>query len=344
MASWAPDSCTVLAEVTRSGFTESIHFGAIAVVTAFGDLLAASGDPQVATFLRSTAKPFQSASLVRAGVPERFGWGDCELALTAGSHSGEPGHVSLVARILARAGLTESALQCGSQRPFHEPSARALEAAGEPVRPIHNNCSGKHAGMLAAAVAGVHPIDSYPTPDHPVQQANRRLLARLAGKTADAIETGVDGCGVPTFRLSLGEAALALARLADGRALDDADAEAGRRVFDAMRQHPWLVGGTDRLDTDVMAAIPGLVAKAGAEAFYGLAIEPGRLGDQGVGVALKVADGGDRARGPIVVEVLEQLGLLTRAEALDRHGTVVLRNRPGDSIGTIQPAFSLTWR
>ena len=332
----------MLAEVTRGGFVESVHYGVIAVVAASGELRAACGDPEVATFLRSTAKPFQSASLVRAGVPERFGWGDAELALTAGSHSGEPGHVRLVAEILNRAGLAESALRCGPQRPFHEPSAGALAAAGEPFRPVHNNCSGKHAGMLAAAVAGNYSSASYPAPDHPVQQANRDLLARFAGVTPERIGIGVDGCGVPTYRLSLRQAALVLARLADARGLDMADALAGRRVFEAMRQHPWLVGGTDRLDTDLMAAAPGVVAKAGAEAFYGLAIEPGRLGDLGVGIALKVADGSDRARGPVVVALLRQLGLLPQPALLERYRTVILRNRPGDPVGAIRAAFTLS--
>jgi L-asparaginase II len=330
---WAPARLVPLAIVTRNGRTEAQHLGAVAVVDARGALQAAAGDPELVSYLRSAAKPFQAAVVVESGAAEAFALGPRELAVIAGSHAGEAEHVALVQQILARLGLDEAALRCGAQPPLSPAAAAVLAAAGEQPRPIHHNCSGKHAGMLAVCRHAGWPLESYLVPSHPVQQRNREMIAALAALPVEAVGVGVDGCGVPTFAVSLRAMARLYAQLAAPQALPPARARALDRVREAMLTHPHLVAGSGRLDTALLRAAGGrLVVKGGAEGVHGA----GLVGE-GVGVALKIADGASRAVGPAFLAVLARLGWLS-AEALAplvAYAQPAVLNSRGERVGEI---------
>lgn len=281
----------VLAEVVRSGFVEGWHHGSVVAVGPDGGVLLSAGDPAAPVFPRSSNKPMQAAAMVRAGLdlPGPL------LALVAASHNGEPVHVAGVREILSRAGLTPADLQNTPDLSLDEPSARAhLRAGGEPDS-LHQNCSGKHAGMLATCVVAGWPTQTYLQPDHPLQRLIRATLEELAGEPAAA--TGVDGCGAPLFAVSL--VGLARAFQALVRA-EPGSAEA--RVAAAMRAHPYQVAGRNRDDTELMSGLAGCLAKGGAEGVHAAAL------DDGTAVALKIADGASRARTPVLVAALRAAG------------------------------------
>jgi L-asparaginase II len=336
-----------LVEVTRGSLVESRHLGALAVVTANGDLLYSCGDPGLITYLRSSAKPMQSVALVESGAADAFGLTDRELAVISSSHSGEEMHTACVAGILRKLGLEPQHLACGLHAPLHQPAAQRLAAAGQPVTVLHNNCSGKHAGMLALARHLGAPTEGYFRPGHPVQQRILSTVAALAGLDPTEIVVGVDGCGVPVFGMPLRNAAWAFARLADPGGLPPERAAAARRVVKAMQTYPEMVGGTERFDTDLMRqTAPRVFAKGGAEGYYALGVLP-LAGDwpDGVGMALKIADGDPlgRAHPVAVIEALRQLGVLTEEDlaALAKWRTGEARNHRGEVVGQVRPAFSL---
>lgn len=293
-----------LVELTRGDVVESSHRGALAVVDAQGRLLAAAGDPQHVAYLRSSAKPFQALPTVDAGALDFYALDVQALALMCASHHGTEEHVLVAQRILDAIGLDVSALRCGVHWPVDEAASRRLAAAGIEPDARHNNCSGKHAGMLTLArFWGLDDLD-YTRPDHPVQAAILARLAAMAGLPAAAIHTAPDGCTVPAFALPLANAALAFARLVAPAAPADC-----RRVVAAMQAHPHLVSGHGALDDVLMRAGAGaIVSKGGAEGYQGLGI---RTPDgRNVGLALKIEDGNARAKGPVIVAVLEALGLV----------------------------------
>jgi L-asparaginase II len=332
-----------LVQVLRNGRFEARHRGAIAVVEPCGRLRYHVGDPDLVAYMRSAAKPFQLLPLVESGAVKRFGFSDAELAVMCASHSGEDYHQRAVVGILEKIGLEREALRCGVHRPLHQPTADALIAAGEKPTVLHCNCSGKHAGMLALCVHLGLPPGDYDDPQHPIQQAILTTLAEMTGLARDEIGIGVDGCGVPTFAVPLRHAAWAYARLVDPRDLPAKRARACRRIVTAVRAHPEMVGGTGRLDTDVMRAVPGLVAKGGAAGYQGMGVW-GR-GGAALGIALKVEDGdaAGRAVGPAAIETLRQLGVVSQ-EALDRlgeHHVVPLVNNHGERVGEARACFQL---
>src|SRR5262245_36729020 len=303
-----PHGYRPLVVVRRGGVVESVHHGAIVVADASGRVDLAYGDAVAVTFLRSAAKPFQALPLLQSGAVERFGLTDEEVAVMIGSHGGEPFHVAAVQSILKKIGLGEEALQCGAHPPFHKPSAQALREAGLKPSAIHNNCSGKHAGMLALAVHLGAPTATYLEPKHPVQEQILDALTEMIGRSASAVPLAVDGCSAPTFGLPLASAATLYARLASPEGLRPALAEAARRAVATMRGRPEMVAGTGRICTTLMReGQAGLIAKIGAEGFYGAGLE--RDG-RGFGIALKVADGdGEWGRSTATGEALRQLGL-----------------------------------
>ena len=335
-------SSVPLVQVIRGSRLEAVYRGAMAVVDARGQLIASVGDAYLTTFLRSSAKPFQLLPLVESGGADRLGFSERELALMAASHNGEEFHVQAVVGILARLGLDESALQCGAHPPLHPPSARALENAGQRPSALHNNCSGKHSGMLAQCVDRHLPIADYVSPQHSVQVTIKQTLAELTGVTPGSIDVGTDGCSVPTFALPLFAAALAFARLADPSELSEPRRSALRRIASAMMAHPEMVAGTKRLDTDVMRAGKGhVVVKGGAEGYYGIGI----LSSPGLGVAIKMEDGdGGRGRNAVVVEALRQLGALDEEglASLARYAAGPMKNHRGLTVGEVRPCFELT--
>jgi L-asparaginase II len=326
-----------LVEVTRGGRVESEHRGAIAVVDATGKLTAQVGDVQLVSYLRSSAKPFQLLPLIESGAADRFGFTEAELAIIAGSHSGEPRHVAVVQSILNKIGLPDSALQCGVHVPFNPDSAKALRAAGREPTVLYNNCSGKHAGMLAQAIdRGLSTID-YLDPQHPIQVAIRKRLAELGGVAFDEIGIGADGCSAPCFAMPLHASALAFAKLADAKP------GSLQRVAQVMMAYPEMVAGEGRLDTDLMRAEPGrIVSKGGAEGYHGmgLVMEHGPA----LGVAIKIGDGdGKRGGHPVVIETLRQIGVLDGAAlaALKNYHTWKITNHRGLEVGEVRANFQL---
>ena len=318
--------------VTRSGTVESMHRVHVAVANARGRLIGGCGDPRQVTFYRSAAKPFQALPLVEDGVVERFGVTEEELALWCASHNAEPEHLALARSMLARAGLDERALACGPHPSLRPERARELWVQGVRLGAVHNNCSGKHAGMLALAVARGWPPAGYLEPGHPVQQRMLAEIARWTGVETSELVTGTDGCGVVTFALSLADMAGSFARFA---AAADAGGPAARIVA-AMTLHPFAVAGTGRTCTAVMERLDGRVfVKTGAEGVYCGGV-PGR----GLGFALKVEDGARRASDIALIRVLSDLGV---ADADDvsalTEGRIEVFNTLGADVGRIENAF-----
>jgi L-asparaginase II len=281
----------VLAEVVRSGFTESRHRGAVAALGGDGQLLLAAGAASEPIFPRSANKPLQAAAMLRCGLRLE---GEL-LALAAASHSGEDFHVAGVRQILAAAGLTEEALRCPPDWPLDTGALHEHIRAGGIADRVHMNCSGKHAAMLATCVLNGWPTASYTDPGHPLQQVIRQAIAELAGEQVTAV--GVDGCGAPLFAISL----LGLARAFRALVLAPAGSPE-RAVADAMRAHPAWTSGTSRPERLLMDAVPGLLLKGGAEGVDGFALADGRAG------AVKIDDGAVRARVPVTVALLRELG------------------------------------
>ncbi len=331
-----------VATVLRNGLPESWHSGAAAVVTPEGRLVARLGDPGLATFLRSAAKPFQALPLVLAGGVERFGFDDADLALVCASHSGRPEHVERAAALLARGGFSEADLLCGPHPPYDEEAAAALRAAGRLPGQLHNNCSGKHAGMLLACRLLGYPAAGYVAPDHPLQREIARWMARFAGVEQGAMGIGVDGCSAVSFHLPLAAAARAYAALADPApaGLEPEVAAAAGRIVAAMTGAPAMVAGPGRFTTRLMEETGGrLLAKEGAEGFYAVAV----LGPVALGLALKIGDGGERCRDGVVLDLLRLSGSLAGAEfaALASFHRPRLVNHRGLVVGEVVPEPAL---
>jgi len=297
-------------EVLRGGIVESAHRVHVAVAHAEQGLAASAGNPAHQSFVRSAIKMFQLLPFVEAGGVERFQLTGEELALCTASHGGEPFHVTTARAILAKAKVSEAALACGPHPPLHEPSEAAMVAAGQAPGRIHNNCSGKHAAMLAHCMQQQWVTDRYHRASHPMQQRIITTLTRWMRIDASELAHGIDGCGLPTFAIALDAVAEGCAKFSAAVADHDPGPSA---IFTAMARHPEFVAGTDRLDTDLMRiAETPLFAKVGAEGFYCAGIPSLRIG-----VALKVEDGSKRAAEPALLAVLRHLDAISRTE-LDR--------------------------
>ncbi len=299
---------TVVAEVVRSGFVESRHHGSVVALAADGRVLLSAGDVATPVFPRSSNKPMQAAAVLRLGIADKYGLDATHVALATASHSGEPMHVEVVRDLLARAGVAESDLACPPDLPLDVAAARAiLERGGGPSR-VQHNCSGKHAAFLAACAAQGWPAVDYRDPAHPLQAHVRDVVEELAGEPVAGI--GVDGCGAAIFALSLTGVARAFGRIATA-----AEGTPEHAVAQAIRTEPLLLGGTGRDVTTLVAAVPGLIAKDGAEGVYAAALP------DGTAVALKVEDGAARARAPVMVAALRALGVTGDEAALDALAT-----------------------
>jgi L-asparaginase II len=326
---------TTVVEVLRAGAVESQHTVHVAVAEGEGHAVAGCGDASLLTFARSAVKPFQALPLVEDGVLQKYGFGDAELALACASHSGEPEHVELARGMLRRIGSGEEDLACGAHAPFHAASARALRESGAKPGRLHNNCSGKHAGMLALARLHGWPLEGYQEAAHPVQQRMLREMSRWCDVPESEIVVGVDGCGVATFAVPLSALARGFARYATAAAAGGATAH----VAGAMAANPHLVAGHERMCTALMEATAGRVlAKVGAEGVYGAMIPTARMG-----VVLKVADGARRAAEPALLAVLQELGLLRDAEAarLASYAEPPVENTRGEVVGQLRARVRL---
>ncbi len=311
-------------EFLRAGRVESVHLVSVAAVEQ-GRPVLARGRVDLPIFMRSCAKPFQCLSTLESGAADAYGFTGDEIAVIAGSHPGETEHVRAVQSVLKKSKLRPNALQCGVHPPSGPRAQRDLARTGKPPTVLHNNCSGKHSGMLAASRFMRAPLDSYLKPGHPLQKANLRNLQRFSG--TKKIGLGVDGCSAPTFALPLRAIARALASFCE-------EPGTPKRVRDAMMAHPLMIG---RPCSTIMGAAPGrILAKAGAEGVYVCGF-PGR----DAGLALKVEDGGTRAWLPVLHAVIRKLGWLEKGDlaGLGKAASTTLRNHAGLVVGEIRVRF-----
>ena len=307
-----------LVEVLRSGFRECVHRGSVAVVAPDGEIVVALGEVHTPIYPRSCNKPMQVLALLRHGYAP---FDDAELALATASHFGEPRHVAVVIRLLERIGCTEADLACPPEMPLDERSRALLLAADEPPRRIYMNCSGKHAAMLATCVHNGWPLAGYHEPAHPLQQAVTATVVDITGEPET--ELGIDGCGLPIVPVSLVNLARAFATLATAPA-----GTPERRLVDAALADPYLIGGTGGEDPTLMAAMPGLFSKVGADG-----VHAGAMPD-GTAFALKIDDGSDRARVPLVAALLSSLGVDASDALLDLATAPVLGG--GARVGAVR--------
>lgn len=325
-----------MVEVTRGAIVESRHHGAAAVVRADGSIVAAWGDVERLVFPRSTVKPLQALPLLETGAADRLHVDDRELALACASHNGEEEHVATVAAWLDRLELGPHDLVCGAHPPMSAQAAESLVRTGEAPSPLHNNCSGKHAGFLTTAIFLREPTTGYGGSAHPVQLRVRQVLSQFAAVEFRDDMIAVDGCSVPTFAMPLRSLALCMARLADPSRFGRLRTEAIRRILAAMAAHPTLVAGRGRFDTMVLTAAGGaVVVKGGAEG-----VQCAVLPELGLGIALKIDDGGKRAAETAMAGLL--LAFAEPAEklrwALLPYLDLPLRNAAGTRVGATRIA------
>ena len=312
----------MIVELRRGSVVESRHQVHVAVVDADSTLVAHAGDPQLVTFWRSAAKPFQALPLIEDGAADRFNLTAEDLALICASHSSEPGQVARARELLQKIGCSERDLLCGPHRPLSEAVAKDYETRGVRLTAVYSNCSGKHAGMLALAKHHGWPTEFYTRIEHPVQQRCLAEVSSWTGMPAEEIGVAVDGCGVACFAMPLVSMALAYARL-EGP------------IRDAMLKHPDLIAGAGRPCTEMMRAHPGrVVAKVGAEGVYSAS-----LIREGLGVTLKVEDGHSLASALALAAVLGELGLRPQPESLTTRPT---QNSRGETVGEMRVNGGLT--
>ena len=327
-----------LIQLTRGGTPECLHFGAVAVVDRAGTLKAFAGDPHLVTFTRSTLKALQALPFVEAGGPAQFGFTQAEAALLCASHNGETMHVDAANSMLAKAGQTYKTLRCGCHVPLIFGYLDKSPPEGATFTEAHNNCSGKHAGFVAYCVQHGLPLDDYTAPDHPLQQAIARDVARAVGMDVQDMPRGIDGCSAPNYAMPLSKLARGYARLASG-AQDTEFGASFALLSEAMTAHPDMVSGTGRNDQDFMRVGRGdWVSKVGAD---GVQVVGSK--SRGEAFALKIIDGNKPALFAASVEVMEQLGWLDDAqrEALKPWRAQPIINARGMLVGERIPLFHL---
>ncbi|WP_291363579.1 asparaginase [Devosia sp.] len=290
----------ILAEAIRGNWVENRHRGAYVVVDADGKIIASAGDIERPIFPRSAIKSMQALPIFARHAEGKFHHTEEELALACASHHGEAEHVATANGLLTRIGLSAADLECGAHAPTNAAAREALRAAGAEPSPLHNNCSGKHSGMLSVALAMGVPTAGYVSREHEVQKVVRAAVEAVIGESLTEGKCGTDGCSIPTFAAPLRAFAYGFARMSTGKGLPDELATAARRLFDAATSHPHLVAGTDHPDTLLMQAFKGrLMQKGGAEG-----VQCGAIRDKGWGYAIKCDDGNMAASHAMLAGVL----------------------------------------
>ncbi|HTT07965.1 MAG TPA: asparaginase [Gammaproteobacteria bacterium] len=327
-----------LAVATRGDTVECVHYGSIAVADAKGKILWSVGDAHAPVFGRSALKPFQAMPLLAHPEAGKYQFTAREIAILCASHSGEPRHADAVLGVLGKAGCHLRDLQCGVHPPLYLEALEQRPHAEDIYTPVHHNCSGKHAGMLALARLLQAPTATYLESQHPVQQAIRGCVAHFTGVPAADLAAGVDGCSAPNYAVPLSALAAAYARLGDP-APDACYGDAPARVYDAMTRHPELVSGLKRFDLALTHTGHGeWISKGGAEGVQCLSVRR-----HGFGVAIKIADGATRAAQTATVETLRQLELLPKPEdtPLRDYRRLSLLNVRGIQTGEVYPVYVL---
>lgn len=328
-----------LVNTYRGELVDLITTGSIAVVDSEGKLLYSAGDPGSISYARSSAKLMQAVVPVASGAADHYGITEQELAQIAASHSGEKIHIDTVRSILAKAGLDESSLQCGEHYPFQAEIADAMKKRGEKPGNVHNNCSGKHAGMLITAKYLREDLGSYYKTEHPLQKRITHTIGGICGYDPDKIILGLDGCGVPVHALPLKQFAYGMARMCRPDTLPEEYKEAAGRVVEAVLAYPLNVSGSDRIDYKIMTKYPGkVVVKSGANGYFA-----GGIPGLGIGFALKTNDGISSMRNMILIELLHQIGVIPKEDLSYFSGEHQARvyNHKGELVGRSCAEFKL---
>lgn len=329
----------VVVEVRRGALVESRHRGAGVVVDADGAVVFAFGDVDRPVYPRSAVKAFQALPLLESGAADALGLEEADIALACASHSGEPDHVARAGAMLARAGAAPDALACGAHWPLGDKAARALARSGADPTPLHNNCSGKHAGFVCLACANGWSVPGYETPGHPVQRAVKAAIEEMTGVALGAENTATDGCSIPTYAVPLRALALGFARFATGRGLAPHRARAAQRIRAAVAAYPHLVAGEGRFDTDAMRLLGARAfTKTGAEGVFCAA-----LPEAGFGLAVKADDGATRAAQVMIAALIARFLPMSDREGARFEPLLAptLRNWNGLEVGAVAAAGPL---
>ncbi|MFQ7617481.1 asparaginase [[Clostridium] scindens] len=329
----------VLVNTYRGDLVDLVSTGSIAVVNAEGKLLYYSGDPHSVAYARSSAKLMQAVVPVMTGAVDAYGISPQEIAQIAASHSGEQIHIDTVRGILKKADIPEEALQCGTHYPFKADVAEAMKRRGEEPQAVHNNCSGKHAGMLITVKHLGEELETYYQTSHPHQKRIIQTIGDICGYAPENIGIGLDGCGVPVHALPLDKFACGMARMCQPETLPEKYQEAADRVVNAVLTHPLNTSGSDRIDYKIITRYPGkIVVKSGANGYF-----TGGLPGKGIGFAIKTNDGISEMRNSVLVELLHQIGVIPEEdlEYFDAERNVRVYNHKNELAGYSVPVFQL---
>ena len=323
----------ILAEILRGTHVESRHTGSFAVTDALGRLVLSGGDPHQATFPRSAIKALQALPLLTEGAADRFAFTDAQLALACASHTGLPEHTATAHAMLTQAGREPACLECGTHWPSSTSAARALAAAGQAPSALHNNCSGKHAGFICAAVASGHDPRFYIRPDHPTMARVSQAVRAATGAAMAEADRATDGCSIPTYRAPLSAIATGFARFGTGTGLPQGFAHAAARLRAAAAANPIMLAGPGRIDTEITAALgEAAFLKTGAEG-----VHAGAIPALGLGFAIKADDGGNRAADAFVAALLRHF--LGAHAVLEAWACSPLRNWNGIAVGAVRATW-----
>lgn len=328
-----------LVVLTRTEKVESIHKGYICITDANNSVLYNLGDPDAQVYMRSSAKPFQALPLVYSGALKRFDISLKELAIICSSHSGEDFHREAVSSILNKIGMSEDDLDCGVANPYNQDMINELIRRNERPSQLYNCCSGKHAGMLALCKYYDFPAEGYTLPEHPVQQLILDTLSELLECSAHDIKTGIDGCGIPSFMLSLRQASFLYAQLAQGGEGNGKYANCLAEISKAMTSYPRMINGDKEFCTDLISNSDGkVIGKVGGEGIYCIAALEKKLG-----VCIKIADGNERGVYPVAIHILRQLGVLNdfAVKKLEAWAYPPVKNHKGKVVGYTLPVFDI---
>ncbi|QPC87162.1 asparaginase [Mesorhizobium sp. NBSH29] len=329
----------VLVEVTRGDHVESVHRGAFIIVDGEGKTVREAGDSAQPVFPRSAVKAIQALPLIETGAADAYGLTDAELALACASHTGEVQHTELAAKMLARAGLDHTALECGTHWPSNHDATVALARSGQNPNALHNNCSGKHSGFLCVCCHAGIDHHGYVGYGHPLQEMIRGTMQEVTEARHDESNAAIDGCVIPTYAVPLKNLGTGFARMVTGNGLAPQRAAAAKRLMAACMAHPFNVAGSDRACTRLMEVAPGRIfVKTGAEGVFCAAVP-----ELGYAIALKCDDGASRAADVAIAALLASLfkddaKVSSRLSAL---ATVAVKNRPGDTVGEIRAAGAI---
>ncbi len=343
------DDCKPLVEVIRGNIVESIHYGAFIVIDSNGKVLAHEGNHHLMTYPRSSIKPFQALPFIEMGGAEAFDLSGEEIAIMCASHSGTDRHRAVLQSMHKKIGISEDDLACGVHWPGDSATREVMKKAGQEPGPLHHNCSGKHTGMLAHACLRSLTKQAYLEPNHPVQTTIRKSLSEMVAMTPEEMPAGIDGCSAPVYGVPLKNMAQAVANMADPSNLGANRSQACQLITAAMRQHPVMVAGPGKFDTELMITARGDVfSKGGAEGYQIIGVMPGVRGKEspGLGIAIKISDGdhSGRARTCVSLSILAALGILDPAQLsqLECYGNKPVKNWRDLIVGEIRTVFSMT--